>query len=400
MRTWQGAQLRRLVREVYAAIPLWKQYFDLSGVAPESINSVYDLQRLPVTDKQFYSGKMTEEYVDTARMTGAYWHTTSGTSGRPFTFLATERSYAAKYVDLATLRFVRWKEGWHRDLHALKVARIKMRGPSLRHRLHVAVRDFLTTPQAVLKQIESFKPDILTSYPSILLESAQLLRQDPTIAHIRPRYVVSFGEMLTPAARQLIGEAFQAEVYDRYAIEEVGAIGSECAKHDGFHIHMESIVVEVVDREGKCVPEGERGRVVVTDLFNSVMPFIRYDTGDEGRISTAPCSCGLRAPRVWITGRYTASLTFSGRRIHHLEFDAALDGFMDRLLQYQIAKLSEDHLVARITPGPKFETRVLEQVEQALRPLLGKGVDIQVDVVPRLAIPERGKSKIVVDESL
>jgi phenylacetate-CoA ligase len=52
-----------------------------------------------------------------------------------------------------------------------------------------------------------------------------------------------------------------------------------------YEINWASFYIEVLDLEQDVhVKSGERGRIVVTDLFNEAMPLIRYDTGDIGII--------------------------------------------------------------------------------------------------------------------
>ena len=55
-------------------------------------------------------------------------------------------------------------------------------------------------------------------------------------------------------------------------------------------------MVEIVDTAGKVVPAGESGEIVVTHLFTSEFPFVRYRTGDVGTLSDRPCACGRGLP--------------------------------------------------------------------------------------------------------
>ena len=59
----------------------------------------------------------------------------------------------------------------------------------------------------------------------------------------------------------------------------------------------ESLVVEVLDDEGRACAEGEIGRVVVTDLHNFASPLLRYDIGDYAEVG-GRCSCGRTLPTL------------------------------------------------------------------------------------------------------
>lgn len=396
---WQAAHLRRLVRYAYAHIPLYKRLFDEKGISPTTIRTLDDVSLLPVTSKQTFLGKMTEEYIDSSRPVNSRWYVTSGTSGIPLRFLLSPIAIDDAYTDFASFRFLWWLGKSPRSISTINIARIKIRAPSGEHRLFIPVGEYLTNPEGAITRLAQFKTDILYAYPSILLDMARLLSRDKTLPRPPVRFLLSFGEMLTPSVRRFLTETFKCEVYDRYGLEEIGIVGVECKEHDGFHINTESVLVEITDDSYVPVTQGTEGKIIATDLYNFGMPFIRYDTGDKGRISDEPCACGLRSPRLWLEGRYSAYLTFPERRIHHLEFDGAMDGFMNYIFQYQIAKKSDTDLVARIVPGPAFYPPVIEKIRENLQKLTGSSVRVAVDVVDTLPITPRGKSRIVADES-
>jgi len=400
IRRWQERRLRQLVRHAAHAVPLWKDVFAERGIDPDSINSIEDLARIPVTRKETFIGKMPEEYIDSTRPHNSFWYSTSGTSGTPFTFLMSEHALSPQYADFASLRFLWWRGYPLSRLATVNVARIKIRGPSLEHRLFVPVADFQTDPEGVFAELRSFRPDIVMGYPSILLDMARMLAHDPALFPERLRFALSFGEMLLPPARKIINEAFGTEVYDRYGCEEIGVIGIECAQHNGFHINSESVVVEVTDENFNPLPAGRNGKIVVTDLFNFGMPFIRYETGDTGIITNEACTCGLRSPRIWIEGRYSAYLTFGGRRYHHLEFDGVLDRFMNSIVQYQVVKRSEDSVIVRIVAGPALDAGILADIRERMKELMGEGITIDTEQVSKIPRTPTGKSKIVVDENI
>ena len=88
-------------------------------------------------------------------------------------------------------------------------------------------------------------------------------------------------------------------MFETYGCREVMLIATECAAHAGLHLSMETLVVEVVVRERRNgrrarASPGELGEVVITDLTNLAMPFIRYANGDLGRAGE-PGAVRLRA---------------------------------------------------------------------------------------------------------
>jgi len=399
IRKWQDYALQTLVDQACKNVPLWRQLFTAAGVGPESVRSVDDLDMLPITNKRTYAGRMTEEYVNNAQRIRTRWRTTSGSTGTPFSFLSGNKNLHAQYDDFSRLRFLLWKSIFPVDLSSVRAVRIKMSPEQRRNRLFLSMGNYRLHPEEVIKQLIEFKPTVVESYATILLDVANRMRADPVLA-FRVPYAVSYGEKLLPAARKMITDGLGAEVYDRYGIEEIGAVSIECEQHNGQHVYVESVIIEIVDEHGKRLPSGEHGRIVITDLLNYNMPFIRYDTGDRGMLIDERCACGLQTPRLFFDGRYSASLRFGEQDFHHLEFDDALHGYGNSVIQYQIVKRDANHLSVNIIPGPGFTEAIRKEISQKITGLVGSTVTVAVNTVETISDTPRGKSRTLIDESI
>ena len=83
-------------------------------------------------------------------------------------------------------------------------------------------------------------------------------------------------------------------LYMTYASTELGAsLGAECPEKTGYHLHEYDYAVEILrpDADGF-------GEVVFTTLTRSVMPLVRYRTGDVARLVPGACACGLPFRRL------------------------------------------------------------------------------------------------------
>jgi phenylacetate-CoA ligase len=96
--------------------------------------------------------------------------------------------------------------------------------------------------------------------------------------------------------RVRVSERFSCHIIDSYDSTEAGVIACECPA-GGYHAQSEIVMVEVLNSEGRHAVPGERGRIVVTPLYQYAMPLIRYDTGDEAIVGE-PCICGRAALKL------------------------------------------------------------------------------------------------------
>ena len=125
------------------------------------------------------------------------------------------------------------------------------------------------------------------------------------------RGLVTFGEVRSAPDAEALREAYGVRPMDWYASGEIMLIAWECPSGRGYHVNADSVVVEVVDRDGRPPPPGERGEVVVTALNNRTTPIVRYRIGDIGVLLVDPCPCGITLPLMgpiegrtpdWIVG--------------------------------------------------------------------------------------------------
>jgi phenylacetate-coenzyme A ligase PaaK-like adenylate-forming protein len=114
-------------------------------------------------------------------------------------------------------------------------------------------------------------PEVVFGYPSFLLSLAETL-----LGKTDTKIVFVTGEILTSHYRKIIGSKFCGNLIDTYGCTETGDIAWECPnEHAGYHMNVDSVFVEFI-KEGENVSSGEEGEIVLTDLTNMAMPFIRY----------------------------------------------------------------------------------------------------------------------------
>ena len=145
-----------------------------------------------------------------------------------------------------------------------------------------------------LRWLKKRQPEWLITYPSNLAALAERAREKE-INLPALKYLSTLGEVVTPRLRALCREVWGLRIADNYSCKEVNTIAMQCPDHDHYHVQSERQLVEVLDAQGRPCKPGEIGRVVVTDLHNYAMPFLRYELGDYAELGE-PCPCGRTLP--------------------------------------------------------------------------------------------------------
>ena len=86
--------------------------------------------------------------------------------------------------------------------------------------------------------------------------------------------------------------------FPHYGSRECGLGGAvTCQAYEGMHLRENHIIAEIVDGEGRPLPPGEYGELVISTVGLRAMPLLRYRTGDYTRF-LPPCPCGGVTRRI------------------------------------------------------------------------------------------------------
>jgi phenylacetate-CoA ligase len=214
---------------------------------------------------------------------------------------------------------------------------------------------------------------------------------------IHVKTVITTAERLSANQRRFLREAYGGEVFAIYGTREYGCVGFECAKHDGFHIDIESVFLEIVN-DGKAAEPGESGEITITDLLNYGMPFVRSQTGDRGMLAAERCECGSPLPVLKaLEGRVADVLHRpDGSMVAGLMLT---DLFAD-LPAIEAAQFVQDNVNALdvlLVAKTGFSSAVEDQVRKQVREIMGETITINVCRVPEISRnPRSGKYQEVI----
>lgn len=83
-----------------------------------------------------------------------------------------------------------------------------------------------------------------------------------------------------------------SRLFPHYGSREMALGGAVCCPaHEGMHLRENHVIAEIIDGNGRVLPKGEFGELVITTVGMDAMPLIRYRTGDYTRILPEPCPC-------------------------------------------------------------------------------------------------------------
>ena len=123
-----------------------------------------------------------------------------------------------------------------------------------------------------------------------------------------------------------------------WGTSEAGVTAIGCFKGTGMHLTDDLVIVEAVDADGDPVPAGVRShKVYVTNLFNPLLPLIRYEITDEVTLLDEPCACGSAHRRIAdIEGRNDDTFIYrDGVSVHPHLFRSIL-GREPLISEYQV----------------------------------------------------------------
>ena len=400
----QLKRLRALLRHAYQNVPYYTQKFREAGLEPADIKTLDDLSKLPVLTRQDVRENLPDLVAKNFPRSKMMPYSTGGSTGEPLQFYVTEeskgrggaaanRAYSWYGYELGDKVAYLW--GSPRDLSAQQ---------SLSHKiLHLVFRTIYLDAfdmsekrmEEFAQRLAKFKPKAIIAYASATYLFAKYL-QYRQIYTIKPGAVITQAEKLLPQQRQLIEEVFDCEVFDFYGSREVSAMASECPQHKGYHISAENVVLEFV-KDNKTVSPGETGKILITDLHNYAMPFIRYENGDLGVPSGEKCSCGRGLPLMHsVEGRITDTLVIGNKFISSPSLTLIFKDLP--IKQYQLVQETENELTIKIVKADGYTDKHTEQILKLMQTYVGSNIKLNLRFVSQIPPTKSGKYRFIISK--
>jgi phenylacetate-CoA ligase len=262
----------------------------------------------------------------------------------------------------------------------------------------------------VVAELNQFQPQVLLAYANVL----ETLAREALAGRLRLarpkgiRQVINMSEPLSEGAHKFIQQAFGLPVTDQYAMGECMALTTPCPLGHGMHLQADWAILEVVDRANRPVAPGTAGdKVLLTNLYNTIQPFIRYEVEDMVTLSRVPCPCGSPLPLIIrVEGRSDELVWIRDgaryRQVHPYVFLDMMDEY-PAAGWYQLVQVERNRILIRVAPAPGRQVDVADLRQIMVRGLHRYGLadlialDIQItdEVAPN---PRTGKLKRVMSQ--
>lgn len=391
--------LRQISEYAYKNAPAMKKKFDEAGFDPSRIRSTRDLEKIPVTTR--------DDFIKAEREAPPF----GGFLAVPLSSLKRIYIHPGPQYETLSDSDIEHVRG---TLNKLGIRSGDIALNALSYHLvpaGILVDEVLTSlgitliPTGVgntdlqIQVMHDLKVTAFVGFPSFLMMIIQRaeelgydFRRDFTL-----RKALALG---TSEVRKSLEEDYGLDTREVYAFLPVGVPCVECDQKLGTHIE-EDFILEIVDpNTKKQLGPGEVGEIVITTIFNEILPRIRFGSGDLGYYTDEPCPCGRTSDRlVKVVGRVGEAVKLRGMFVHPLEV-ADVASHLPQLAKVQVVATRDKlrdvlHAKFELADENADKEKLVEAFQKDFQSRCRLRLDT-VEFVPRGTIPPDARE--VVDE--
>src|SRR3989338_2171292 len=362
LRARQWKKIQQLITYAYQEIPFYKTKWAVADIHHQDIQTLEDFSKLPILTKSQIQNNKSSLINPRFPKKKLIKNATGGSTGQPLQFFVTQEreiwnaATMALNYQWAGLRMVDklamlWGSPF--DISRAHEIHEQIKNRILRRTLLPAFKlsdKELTCYNKILLRLQ---PCALLGYVSALTRFADFLETHGIKDHVIPS-IITGAETLYPYQRNLLERVFHGKVFNRYGGRDSGAVAAECAEYHQLHINSEILYLETLPN----------GHLVVTDLYNYGMPFIRYDVEDIGSVSwEIPCECKRPTPLIKnLLGREHDLIIAQDGNVVPGEFFPHLFKDFSGIVQFQVIQDTTHALNLKIVKSDLFNAKDMENI--------------------------------------
>ena len=398
-----------MIAHAYRTVPYYRETMDRLGLKPSAIQTVEDLEKLPVIERLDVQ-KNPDYFVSTAQPKTKYFKLQSGGStGEPCTIYhhsadlfqnaahsIRERSIMNKHIGKSM--------GYKETILASRISsaaeiREYVRNNGFFPKGVGVERNFLSIldpPEKNLLEINNFQPDVLLSYGSYLEILFPYILKTGSDFH-KPKLVMYGADGLSSSVRKLITETFQIPVFSSYQAIEALKIGFECEEHSGLHLNIDLYPVRIADEKGRSLTLGESGDVILSNLINKATVLLNYRLGDITQIQKEPCRCGRTLPLMsFPQGRTDDWILLPSGKVLHPQSVRTIFTREKELWSYQVVQDDETRFRVFIVTSNPEQKQIQARITSRFVELFGQSVQVEISFVDSIARTSGGKTRVII----
>lgn len=394
----QLERLQTTVNRVHRNVPFYHRKFEQLNLAPEDIQSLQDVVKLPLTTKDDLRDGYPYEMFAVPLREIVRIHSSSGAAAKPVVVGYTKndlkhwsdlvaRVLSAAGVtkdDVVQIAFdyglFTGGFGMHYGAERLGASVIPVSSGNTERQLQI---------------MQDFRSTALVGTPSYALYMIELMeKMGISPASLCLRVGLFGGEPMGDKTRASIESRLGIVATDNYGISAVmgPGIAGECELKCGLHINEDHFLAEVIDPDTlQVLPEGAEGELVITTLTKEGLPMIRYRTRDVTSITREPCKCGRTTARMAPVRRRTDDMIIlHGVNVYPSEIEALLYEIEHVEPRYQIILGREsglDYLSLRVELSSHMISDQMQKLIE-LEETIKRRVHAAIGLTPRVKLVE------------
>ena len=390
----QQQDLARMVQFASEHTRYYKNCY--ANLLPENLGEL-DITRLPVLSKDALMAHREAMVSDTADRASLRLGHTGGSTGRPLSFYYDR--FKMELMRAGMCRSYMWS-GWRPGEKILNFwgAKQDIKNNNLKNRYY----HFIAAEQTIgaweygeselndwVQRIKNYRPVLLQGYASILADVAKFIIENKIVLPRTLKGVYSTAEVLYDWQREWMETAFACKVYNQYGCREIPNIGLEC-RQGNIHVFTDMVYLESVNTDNE-------DKLLITSLTNYLMPMIRYENGDSGKLKSGDCACGSGFPmmEMGVCRSNDFIKTRSGKKIAPSYFNRLLDGLAG-IRQYQFLQTEWHRLRLNLEANSPLDMNTVKTLKEKIHHDTGGELQLQIHYVDKIARSRSGKHRFVI----
>lgn len=411
IKAFQEEGLRDTLRYVYEHSPFYRRLYDEKGVDLESIRTIEDMTKLPVTGKKDLQ-LFNQDFICVPQGDIVDYVTTSGTLGEPVSFALTESDLQRlSYNEVSSFTMAGCVKG---EIMQLMTTLDRRFMAGLAYYMGArelglgVVRVGNGIPELQWDTINRVKPSVCVVVPSFIMKLIEYAEANGIDYRKSPlKRAICIGEALrthdgqyTTLGQKITEKWPELELYSTYASTEMQSSFTECGNHSGGHVPVDLIIVEFLDENNMPVGEGEPGEVTITTIGVQGMPLVRFKTGDMCYRTTKPCKCGRNSTRLSsVVGRKGQMIKFKGTTLYPPALFDILDNIPEvknYIVEVFTNSLGTDQLQIKVG-SDNHSDAFIKQIKDIFRSRVRVAPDVRfepIELIAKLQMPQMSRKAV------